>query len=473
MKWAYFAETVNRLIRPLTTIIIARFLLPEDYGLVALIAIMTSTASLIWSMGLPTALIQRKTDVEAAANATFWINSALALLAFMVLNIGAPIWANIFNEPRLIALIPLLSIPLLLDGVSMVHNAMLQKRMEFSRLFWRSTLPSLVPLLITLPLAIGGNGYWALAWGIVMGSIVSNASLWLLSSWRPSFTLNRVVTWEMIRFGVKTLGEAVQNWIENYTDRLVIGLFMAVEILGVYSLGIALFSMLFEYAFGPVKSVSYAWLCRVSDNLDEQRRIFHRGNQLVMFLVFPMGVGIVCIAQDISEIVFADKYPGLDRVLIIMSLFYVAKFSQVLVAPLFRAAGRPDLNLRINLITATLVIILYPLFGRYGLHVFMLVEGFVPLIMLVVSARLVSSLLKVPGWFLLQPALPPIGAAFSMFVILEAVNALLLSSGGGLLGWLFMIAKVILGIGVYLGTLRLLSKESFLQALYLAKLFRR
>ena len=134
-KWAYMAESVNRLVRPIVTLIIASFLTPEDYGVVALTITITATASLLWSLGLPTALIQRKDDLDDAANVTFWLNGCLALLVFIVLVGGRDFWGRLFHEPRVAQALPIMSVPVLLDGLSMVQNALLQKRMAFSRFF--------------------------------------------------------------------------------------------------------------------------------------------------------------------------------------------------------------------------------------------------------------------------------------------------------------------------------------------------
>ncbi len=465
LKWAYLAEIVNRLARPLVTIIVARLLLPDDYGVVALASSITSTAALFWSVGLPTALIQRKEDdLDSAANVTFWINGGLAILVFCTLVFSRNYIGQVFREPKVAEILPFMAMPVLLEGFSTVQNAILQKTLAFSRLFWRSTLPSLVPLIVTLPLAWLGFGYWALVWGGIVSSLVGNISLWLTSDWRPSFVFDKVVALELMKFGAPTLGEALQNWTEHQFDRVLIGYFFTVHEVGIYSLGITIYSLIFGSVFSPIRTVGYASLCKVSKNVAEQKRIFLRGHDLISLIVFPLTLGIVVVAPDLEKVVFLGKYPGLAVVLSGLSLYYLLSYAQSLVVPLFRAAGLPQIMLKVNLLTTFLILVFYPLGIFLGMGTFTVFRGLVVLVVYITLTVLILKYFKMEFSALTMPLIIPVITSIIMFL---AVNLLfgILPVKEGWLAWIQLAGKVIVGVCMYAALLFLFTRPRFFRSI--------
>lgn len=373
-SWVYLAEIVNRLVRPLVTLFLARVLSPNDYGVVALAVTFTSAASMVWTLGLPTALIQRSRDIDAAANVTFWLNSLLSSLVYLFLLLASPYIGQLLGDPTIGTVLPIAAITVILDGFSMVHNALLQKQMAFDKLFWRSTLPSAAPLLVATPLAILGYGYWSLIWGIVASSFISNLTLWISSPWRPHWSFNGSVASEMVRFGLPTVGETFQAWFESQADKLVLGLFTSVSVVGTYTVAVTIFALIFNFVFGPIKTVGYARLCR-AESAHERKRIYVLAQSFVMFAALPLGIGVAIFAGPISNILLLGKYPGLDLVLQLLAPYYILAGVVSLGIPAMRASGHSYLTLRLNLLNSLLIAILYPIGAINGLTGFLMAKN--------------------------------------------------------------------------------------------------
>ncbi len=467
-KWAYLAQSVNQLVRPLVTLVIARLLTPEDFGIVALVSGILGTANLVWSFGLATALIQRENDIDVAANITFWVNGIMAFLLFCVLVVGRESVAMIFREPKIAEILPYMAVPVLLDGLSVAQNALLQKQLAYSRLFWRSTLPSVVPWLVTLPLAIAGYGYWALVWGTVMGSVIGNVTLWVMSSWRPSLCFDQRVAREMIIFGVPTLGESFQGWLINQADRVVIGWVLGIRELGIYSLGNTLYSMVYSFVFAPVRSVGYASMCRPAGNLSEQKRLFLSGQEIVALFVIPLGAGLVVISPIMEHVVFANRYPGLGHIINLLALYYIFSYAQSLIAPFFRAVGRPNLALWLNLLTSVLILILYPLSSMYGLDLFLIARGMISAIVGIVALWIIQKVFFIGILQQLKP-FGVSGLASGAMVIGVLTLGFVSPSVKDWSGWVLLIGTVIVGVVLYLLVLRAISYDSLKRLLVFAR----
>ncbi len=458
-KWAYLAESVNRLLRPVVTIWVARLLTPEDYGVVSLAIAIITGANLLWHFGLSVALIQRQDRVDEAANVTFWFNTALALVVTTLLILLRNPLGSLFQEPRVAEILPAVSLMVLFRGTSLVHDSMLKRKMAFDRLFWRSTIPSLFPLVISLPLALAGYGYWALVWGAVAGSAFSAISLWFLSGWRPSWQFDPPVAKEMFKFGLPTMGSGVQQMLESQLDRILIGLFLGVREVGIYSLGVTIFKLFFEFIFTPVNTVGYAALCRAGDNRERLTRMSLSGQKLVALVALPLGVGLAVVSPLVEQVVFAGRYPGLAMVMTLLAFYFVAIYVQILFAPIFNAAGQPKVMLKINLLVTALILVFYPLGMMMGFNAFILLRGGVALLSGMVAAYLLCKVLDVGGGALLSRfTVPAVGAAVMGGVVYVA--GLVATRYLGLeMSWLMLSFLGLIGVVVYGGMVVLLDRE--------------
>jgi len=193
-KWSVLGEVASRAVGPLVFIVLARLLVPEDFGVVAAAMVIISFSQVFSDAGLGKALIQRQNRVEESANVVFWINLGIGLVIVAILIAAAPLIAGFFHDERITPVVRVLSLQILLAAFSSVHTALLQKDLNFKQLFWVRLVTTAAPGLASIPLAIHGMGYWALVAGTLVGQVVQSTMFWMLSPWRPQWGLDRGLT---------------------------------------------------------------------------------------------------------------------------------------------------------------------------------------------------------------------------------------------------------------------------------------
>ena len=184
-KWSALAEFVTKTIPPAIFIILALLLTPEDFGLVATAMIFISFCQVFCEAGLGKALIQTNEPPEKAADIAFWSNLILSFLVYILIFIASPWLAHFFNSPETRPVLRILGLQIIINSFAGVQQALFLRDFKFRPLFWIRLLTTLLPGLISIPMAYLGYGVWALVTGSLLGSMTTMIMLWHKSPWRP------------------------------------------------------------------------------------------------------------------------------------------------------------------------------------------------------------------------------------------------------------------------------------------------
>ncbi len=176
---------VKALLNMGSTMILARLLTPEDFGLVAMVVSVTGLVTIFRDLGLATATVQSATLDHTRVNALYWVNVLFGLVMGALTALSAPLFAWFFREPRLTAVGAVLGGVMFIEGLSIQHQALLRRRMRFDRLAASEIGALAVGVIVAVILAWRGAGYWSLVWMRVASAAAGVVSLWLLCDWRP------------------------------------------------------------------------------------------------------------------------------------------------------------------------------------------------------------------------------------------------------------------------------------------------
>jgi PST family polysaccharide transporter len=345
LKWSFAAELASKAIQPLVFIILARMMTPEDFGVMAAAAMVISFSQIFWEAGMGKALIQRQTDVDAAADAAFRINIVLgAVLACLLLAAAGPIARSMFGDVRVAAVLQVMTVQIVLGAVSSVHTALLQKAMRFRALFWIRFATVGLPGLASIPLAWGGMGYWALVAGTLAGQAVQVAMLWRMSPWRPRRSFDPAVARDLARFGAWVGASGLLAWSYSWLDSLVVGMFLGSHELGLYRTGNQIAIMIFGLIFGPVVPVLYSHLARLGEDRGRLGDEFEKIVRMLAAIGIPVAFTVFAVAEPLSQVVFGDRWQGIGFVLGVLALSHGIAWTVGLNGEIYRAAGRPNLE---------------------------------------------------------------------------------------------------------------------------------
>lgn len=396
LKWSFLAELASKAVVPIVFIILARLLTPEDFGVMTAALMVIGFSQIFWEAGMGKALIQRQTDIDDAANVAFWINIGLGLVIAGLLFFAAqPIAQTFFHDDRVSTVIKVMTLQIFLGAASSVHSALLQKNMEFKKLFWVRFSTVTLPGIASIPLAQNGMGYWALVVGALAGQCVQMILLWQISPWRPILVFQMQIAKEMGRFGAWVGTSGLLAWFYIWADSFVVGMYLGSHELGIYRTGNQFASMIFALLFGPVTAVLYSHITQFNLDKNKLEKAACTTLTTLVFISIPIAMIVFSLSKPIGEILFGDKWQGISLVIGCMALMHGYSWIVGMNGEFYRAQGKPSLE---TIVTSALLIFyligyLYSI--KHGFNFFIWTRFWLAICALFLHLWLINKILKI------------------------------------------------------------------------------
>jgi PST family polysaccharide transporter len=360
------AQAANFLLRIGSLMVLARLLDPEDFGLVAMVTVVTGVFSLFRDAGLSTATIQRATVTEKQISTLFWMNMLVgAILGGLLLAI-APVLVAFYREPRLFWMTVVLAAVFLFNAAGVQHSVILQRQMRFTALALIDILSLLLSIAVGIGMAAAGYGYWALVGMAVISPCVGTVFLWITARWIPGMPHQGVGILSMMRFGgTVTLNSFVVYCAYN-VEKILLGRFWGADSLGIYERANQLINIPASNFNSAIGGVAIAALSRLQDDLSRFKSYFLKGYSLVLAMTIPVTIACALFAEDIILILLGPKW--IDAV-IIFRLLTPTVLIFALINPLYWllvSSGLVGRSLKIALVMSPLVITAYIIGLPYG-----------------------------------------------------------------------------------------------------------
>ena len=452
VKWATLSGLLPRFISPISTIVLAALLTPADFGIVAVSTLVIALAQIIVGLGLGPAVVQRRKLVAEAASVAFWLSLAVAVVLYSVLWITAPWLARIYQIPLVTDVVRVSGISLFFFALASIPAVLLQRDLEFRKLFWVNSLPPVTNVIVSLVLALLGAGVWALVLGPLSGTAIRAVSAWLLSGWRPSRVVKRAVIGPLLGFSVWMMGSSFQSWLFLYADNAIAGYFLGKEGLGIYSLGFNMSNLLPGLVIPALSAVAYPAFCALQGDHQEVGRSLLQLESLAAVVLFPVSFGLSAIAVPAIGLLYGDKWLGLGMVMQLLAIMPGLSHLWSLNADAYRAVGRPDVWAKLSGLTLLILMPLLLLVGPYGLMPFTFARfgaHFVyPLLNVVIGGRV----LGVSAKDQMQVLMTPLCCAVAMFVATHLFIRWLMPFEGAI-GWSKLLLVIVIAASTYFSLL--------------------
>ncbi|NQV05521.1 lipopolysaccharide biosynthesis protein [bacterium] len=342
VMWNYASFAAGKALVLVTMAILARLLVPEEFGIVGFATIAIAYLAVFKDLGLGGALIQRKDDVEDAADTVYLLNLAAGALLTLITILVAPAVAAFFDEPLVVPLLRVLSFTFVLESLGAVHLVLLRKNLDFRRKLIPDVGRSLIKGAVSITAAATGFGVWALVWGQMAGVIASVALSWAVVAWRPRYRLHRPLVGPLLRFGVPLMATDIQHAIWVNADYVIVGRMLGDTALGIYILAYRLPELLVQSAWRVISQAAFPVFSTIQDDFDTLQRAFVATIRYVQLLVVPMCVGMLVAADQIVAVVFGSQWEDVVPVLRVMSVFLLVASVAYHAGDVYKAIGRPD-----------------------------------------------------------------------------------------------------------------------------------
>lgn len=311
-RWSLFTEIAARLISPITNMVLARLLSPEAFGIVATVTMVVSFADIFTDAGFQKYLIQHDFDSEdqlhLCADVAFWTNIAISLALWGAISIHADELAALVGSAGHGIVLIVASASLPLTSFTSIQLAMYKRGFDFKSLFHVRVVVALVPLLVTVPIAMKTKSYWALVIGTISGNIVNALLLTMKSSWKPALRYSTRVFKEMFSYSWWILLESIAIWLTSYIDTFIVGNCLNDYYLGVYKTSMVTVNSIFNLIVAAVSAPLFSSLSRLKGNRNEQIDAYQKYIRAVATFLVPLGFGIWLYRDVVTAVLLGGQW---------------------------------------------------------------------------------------------------------------------------------------------------------------------
>ena len=345
--------SVARLVLNLaSTVILARLLDPEDYGLLAMVFVVTNFLTQFRDMNLSLATVQRPTISHPQVSNIFWFNVGISAVIASTIMILSPGIAWFYDEPRLILISIALAIPIFFRGLVIQHKALLRRKLLFGALMGIDLASTVTGYIVAVVMAWHGAGYWALV-GMHAGSAVADVVLsWIITAWNPGLPRRGTGVRSMVIFGANLTAYSVIRFLSRSLDNMLIGTAWGAAGLGIYSKSRDLTGQIVGYAQSPFSAVGVPSLSRLLDQPEKYQRTFRRLSEKIALISVAAAVLIGCTAHEVVTILLGAKWLEAAPILAILAGMIVIESVFGCVNWLFISQGRGGQMLRYGIYDA-------------------------------------------------------------------------------------------------------------------------
>lgn len=444
-------------------LVLARLLMPSDYGAIAMLAIFMAIAQTFIDSGFSNALI-RKPDRTETDNATaFYFNIGVGVVAYALLYFVAPYIAQFYDTPILTPLTRIMGLNLLLNSLCVVQQALLTARIDFKTQAKISLTAAIISGLVGIGLAYKGFGVWALAIQSVLASVIRTFLLWILAKWRPKARFSKESFRNLFGYGSKLLASGLLDTIYNNLYTIVIGKRFSAANLGVYSRADQWANFLAVNITGILQRVTFPVLSTIQDEDERLRTNYRKFLRIAGFVVFPLMMGLAAVADPLTRFILTDKWAESIPLLRILCFALMLYPIHAINLNLLQVKGRSDLFLRLEIYKKILGVVTLCVTIPMGITAMCIGRVFTSWIALTMNTHYTGKLIHLGFFQQLKDYLPTLINSFVMGTIVYIVTLVIPGSGMQLL------AGIIVGATYYILSNALLKTMEWKEFILIAK----
>ena len=350
VAWSSVTEIMAKLITPIINIVLARVLAPDAFGAVATITMIITFAEVFTDAGFQKYIIQHdfKDDdsLNKSTNVAFWTNFAFSCFVVSLIAIFRNPIAKLVGSLELGNAIALSSLSIILVAFSSIQVARFKRSFDFKSLFFVRIGSSLIPLVVTVPLAFIFRNFWALVIGTLASHLFNAVALTVKSKWKPGFFYSFNLFKEMFSFSAWTLLESIVIWLTVNIDIFILGNALDDYYLGLYKTSMTTVNSYMSIISAAIVPVLFSTLSRNQDDDNEFQSTFYKFQKYTAILVLPMSVGMFLFSDLVVKILLGSQWTeavgfvGLWALMSGVTILFSNFSSEV-----YRSKGNPKLSM--------------------------------------------------------------------------------------------------------------------------------
>lgn len=416
VKWTTLSAVVTTILQLLRLAILARFLEPSAFGLMALVMVVIGFSQAFLDMGISNAIIHKQEISKNQLSTLYWVNILAGFILFCIIAIVAPFVSAFYKEPELTELVIIVALTFVIQPFGQQFMILWQKEMRFSEIAKIDIVNKSISLLVSVYLAYKGYGVYALVYGTLAG-IVSQTVQYLymgLKEYRPSFVFKLGEIKEFLGFGAYQMGEKTINYFNSQIDVILIEKLLGTEALGIYSIAKQLIMRPAQIVNPIITKVTFPTMAKVQDDTARLKNIYLKTMNYLSSINFPIYAFLLVMAPDLVPLMFGSKWNEAILIVQILSIYGAIRSTGNPIGSLMLAKGKANWGFWWNL-----GLFFYVPIGIYISSQWGLIGVSWGLVILQIS-------LVIPNWFFLVK--PLCGARFIEYhkeIVLPAIISII------------------------------------------------
>ena len=325
IAWSFSEKLLTMVIQMVVSIIVARQLMPEDFGIMAILTFFTSVSLAIVDSGFSQTLIRKQNPSDEEYRSVLGFNVVVSLILYALLLVATPFIANFYGHTIIAKVAPVLFLVLPINSLCVVQTVMFTKEFRFALLSKIVFLASLISGVVAVVMAVLGFGIWSLVAQRLLMMGIKAAAFWMIRRWRSDARFSLVAIRAMMPFSLRLLATDLIASIYNNVAQLFIGKMHSATMLGYYSQAQKLKDLPVTSTVQAVQGVTYPALSELAENDAKFADGYERIVRMLGFVVFPVMLGFVAVAEDMFALLLGERWmPTVPyfEVLALSGLFY-------------------------------------------------------------------------------------------------------------------------------------------------------
>lgn len=445
-------------------VIMARLLLPEEFGLVAMLVVFMAVAQAFLDSGFGHALIQKKDATYVDTCSIFYFNMLVGLIAAGLLCLVAPSIASFYDQPVLKPLTRVMSLCIIINSFGLIQTTLLTKNIDFLTQTKVSTISAILSGAIGVGLAFKNFGVWSLAIQQVSSRLFRTILLWVFSTWRPSLVFSPTVLREMFSFGSRLLASGLLNTVFENIYLVVIGKLFSPAALGFYSHGSNCVQFPTYNLSDIANRVTFPVFAAVQDDLTRLKRGMRKAVRSLVFFNFPMMMGLAVVAKSLVYVLLTEKWAPCVPYLRLLCMVGMLYPLQVINLDILKAKGRSDLFFRLEIVKKLLIVVNIAVTWRWGIEAMIYGQIFLSIVAYYLNSYYTGKLINYPFKEQILDLVPYLAISAAMGFGIFLVKYLPTSSNVVLL-----ISQVLIGVSLYIALSCIFKPSAFAETLEILK----
>jgi len=464
--WSLLERFGQQGIQFIVSVFLARILLPEDFGLIAMLAIILALGNSLIDSGFQKALIQKKVLTYTDECSVFYFNIFIALIITGIVFISAPLISQFYDQPQLISISRTLSIVFLFSSFGLVQDSLLAKKLDFKIITKVNVTSSILSGVLSIIMAFKGFGVWSLVMLNAGGAFFRTLLFWIYSSWRPSPIFSFDSLQSMYSFGSRLFIVSLTNSVFTNIYQVIIGKLFSVASLGFYSRAKTLSMYPVTVVTSVVNQVSFPVFSKIQDDKTRLKNYMQRTLTMLTVVTFPLMIGIAIVAKPLILILLTEKW--LPSVPFFQMLCVVGMLYPIHVVNLnsLNARGRSDLYLKIDIINKVMILLVVLITYRFGISAMIIGQIINAFIAYYFYAYYSGKHLQYSIGMQLRDMFPGLSAALLMGSLVYSLKYFIIENN-----LVLLIAQISSGVIIYTGLCFIFKIKAFFKGLEIINSF--